>query len=49
MDETYSFRPLAKMMNKFEEERGHELEVKRTRKKKDPLANNLSVDEKINL
>ncbi len=41
---------LPKMVNKFEHEKGHELGVKRTMKKKrDPPTNNLSVDEDINL
>ncbi len=43
------FNHLPKMVNKFEQEKGHELEVKRTQKKKDPPTNNLSVDEDINL
>jgi hypothetical protein len=38
------------MVNKFKQERGHKLaRVKRTWKKKRPLASNLSVDEDINL
>ncbi len=41
---------LPKMENKFEQEWGHELGVKRTQKqKKDPFTNSLSVDEDINL
>jgi hypothetical protein len=40
---------LQKMVNKFEQERGHELGVKSTwKKKKDPPANGLNVDEDIN-
>jgi hypothetical protein len=42
------FDHLPKMVNKFEQEK-NELELKRTQKKKDPPANNLSVDEDINL
>jgi hypothetical protein len=41
---------LLEMVSKFEQEKGHELGVKRTRKKKrDPPINNLNVDEDINL
>jgi hypothetical protein len=41
---------LPKMVNKFEHEKGHELGVKRTwKKKKDPLTSNLFVDEDIHL
>jgi hypothetical protein len=40
---------LPDMVNKFKQERGHELGMKRTWKKKDPTANGLSVDEDINL
>jgi hypothetical protein len=44
------FDHLPKVVNKFKQERGHELEVKRTqKKKKDPPINNLRVDEDINL
>ncbi len=41
---------LPQMVNKFEQENGHKLGVKRTRKKKkDPPINGLIVDESINL
>jgi hypothetical protein len=40
---------LLDMVNKFEQERGHELEMKRTwKKKRVPHANGHSVDEDIN-
>ncbi len=40
---------LLEMVNKFEHEQGHELGVKRIRKKqKDPLASGLNVDKDIN-
>ncbi len=40
---------LFKMVNKFEQEQGHELGLKRTqKKKKDPLVNGLNVDEGVN-
>jgi hypothetical protein len=41
---------LPDMVNKFKQERGHKLRMKRTRKKKKgPPTNGLSVDEDINL
>jgi hypothetical protein len=41
---------LLDMVNKFKQERGHELGMKKTqKKKKDPFANGLNVDEDINL
>jgi hypothetical protein len=44
------FNHLLKMVNNFEQERGHELGVKETQKKKrDPRINNLNVDEETNL
>jgi hypothetical protein len=40
---------LLDMVNKFEQENGHKLEMKKTWKKKnDPLANGHNVDEDIN-
>jgi hypothetical protein len=37
------------MVNKFEREQGHELEVKRIqKKKKDPLTSGINVDKDIN-
>jgi hypothetical protein len=40
---------LPEMANKFEQEWGHKLAVKRTqKKKKDPLTSGLNVDEDIN-
>ncbi len=38
---------LQKMVNKFEQDRGHELGMKRTLKKKDPPTSGLNVDEDI--
>lgn len=41
---------LPKIVNKFEQERGHELGVKKTRKKKkNPPTSSLHVNEDINL
>lgn len=41
---------LPKMINKFKQDKGHELEVKRTwEEKKNPTINGLIVDEGINL
>jgi hypothetical protein len=40
---------LPEMVNKFEQEQGHELGVKRIwKKKKEPLTNGLNVDKDIN-
>jgi hypothetical protein len=41
---------LPEMVNKFEQEWGHELGVKKTwKKKRNPLASGLGVDEDINV